>query len=142
MDQGGEGVVERERAREAYVARAKEFCEKQVVFEFPGIEPDVLSKLMAEEDELRNANLEIPLEITPIKDLMERFGKEGIKVVLGTDPDSGNVFIVPAKSEVKDIEANSIFPRQLRIAAGMDEKLAGLIRASREFRSLFGHDFD
>jgi hypothetical protein len=49
---------------------------------------------------------EYPGYTTPIDELLERFSSEGMKIVLGKHPDSGNVFVLPCGSE--DIENDSI----------------------------------
>jgi len=77
---------------------------------------------------MRASEEEFPGYTTPIDELIERFEKEGMKVVLGKHPESGNVFILPAGSE--DIEQDSIAPRQLQISDGMDERLKNLVNGA------------
>ena len=79
---------------------------------FPGIHPEAYSKMKADKDEY-------PDYTTPIDELIVSFQDEGIKVVLGKHPESGNVFILPADST--DIEMDSITPRQLSIDAVVNE---------------------
>ena len=86
---------------------------------FPGIHPEVYSRMKADEDEY-------PDYTTPIDELITRFQDEGIKVVLGKHPKSGNVFILPANST--DIEMDSIAPRQLSIDAVVNKQLKELIQ--------------
>ena len=62
---------------------------------------------------------------TPVDDLIERFKNEGMKVVLGKNPQSGNVYVLP--SESINIEMDSISPRQLQLGEEMNEKLKELI---------------
>ena len=65
--------------------------------------------------------------------LMERFKAQGMKVVLGKYPASGNVFILP--SESSDIENDSIFPKHLQISEITNEKLKKLISLQEKMRS-------
>jgi len=116
----GEGPP-RQSPREKYIQLARGLFESHEHFPFSGIDPDEYSKMRASEEEF-------PGYTTPIDELIERFEKEGMKVVLGKHPESGNVFILPAGSE--DIEQDSIAPRQLQISDGMDERLKNLVNGA------------
>jgi len=107
-----------EQKREEKIALAIELNEKQEGFPFSGIDFDFYEKTKAEEKEFAGYT-------TPIDELVERFKEEGIKVVLGKNPESGNIYILPLESD--DIENDSIFPRQLQINEDMDEKLKELV---------------
>lgn len=115
--------VEREPTKkERIIALARELFESREVFPFPNISPEAYAKIQADEKEM-------PGFATPIDELVERFRNEGMKVVLGKHPESGNVFILPAQSD--DIENDSIFPKHLQLSDGMNEKLRELILLSR-----------
>ncbi len=104
--------------KERTIALAVELSEGRESFPFPGVDPEAYSKIKAGQEE-------DPGYSTPIDELVERFKNEGIKVVLGKHPESGNVFILPSQSD--DIENDSIFPRHLQINEGMNDKLKELI---------------
>jgi len=119
-----ENSREEERKREI-MALATELSESQEVFPFPGMnESDYL--------EAKAGDLEYPGYTTPVDELIKRCQNEGMKVVLGEHPESGNVFILPANSD--DAAKDSIYPRQLRINPGMNEKLKELIRLKQSQR--------
>jgi hypothetical protein len=109
---------QREQKIKEVIALAIELSESRESFPFPGLDPAVYSKLKASEERF-------PGHVTPIDELIERFKKEGIKVVLGEHPESGNVFILPAQSN--DIGSDSIFPRHLPVSKIMNEKLKRLV---------------
>jgi len=105
-----------------YVLLAKEIIERQETFPFPGIDPEAYSKIKVDEEQS-------PGYSTPIDELLERFRNEGMKVVLGKHPESGNVFILPAQSD--DIENDNLFPKHLLPGEEMNEKLKKLILARK-----------
>ena len=109
---------EKEIRRKEIVALAMELVEKQETFSFSGIDPEAYLKMKATDEEY-------PGFTTPIDKLIERFKQEGMKVVLGKYPESGNVFILPAGSN--DIENDSISPHQLDIGGITDDGLKRLI---------------
>lgn len=121
-----EGIPTRsERAptrKERMIALARELSERRERFPFPGINPDAHAKIKADEEEM-------PGFATPINELVERFRNEGMKVVLGKHPESGNVFILPAESD--DIENDNLFLKHLQISDGMNEKLRELVLLNR-----------
>lgn len=86
---------------------------------FSGIDPEAYIRI-------KKVDNEFPGYTTPIDEIIERCKKEGIKVVLGKYPESGNVFVLPAGSN--DIEMDSIAPRQLTIGTVENEHLAELIQ--------------
>lgn len=106
-----------------YLALAEKLQQKQEGFSFSGIDPDSYSKIKADEEKY-------PGYTTPIDELILRFQTQGIKVALGKNPKSGNVFILPLDSN--DIESDSIAPRQLKITADMDEELMKLVMNDRK----------
>lgn len=113
---------EKEQRKKKIIALTKELSEMQESIPFSGISPESYPKLKANDVELEGL-------CTPIDDLIQRFEKEGIKVVFGNDPESGNVFILPFGSN--DVESDSVFPKHLQINESMDSRLKELILASR-----------
>ena len=104
--------------KEKIIALAIELNESQEVFPFPGIAPESYAKMKADEEEY-------PGYTTPVDELVESFASKGIQVMLGKNPQSGDVFIVPGNSD--NIEMDSISPKQLQLSEEMDEKLRELI---------------
>jgi hypothetical protein len=96
-------------------------------FPFPGINPEDYSKMKENDDEF-------PGYTTPIDEIIERCKKEGIKVCLGREPESGNIFVFPAGSN--DIEMDGVEPYQLIIDNVENEHLKELIRLTGEKRKL------
>ncbi len=91
-------------------------------FPFPGIDPDAYLKLKA-------VDAEYPGYTTPTDELITRLENEGFKITLGPNPESGNVFILPADSD--NLEQDSLFPRHLKIDPTMDVRLQRLISLSQ-----------
>ena len=111
--------IEKEPTRkEKIIALTIELRGSHETFAFPGIDPEAYSKMKATDEEY-------PGYTTSTDELIERFKNEGAKVALGKNPESGNVFVVPAQSS--DIEMDSISPQQLQLTEEMDERLKELI---------------
>ena len=108
--------------KEQIIALALELHEQDETFLFSGIEPEAYAKMKAVDDEF-------PGYTTPIDDIVERLKNEGMRVVLGKNPESGNVFVLPSQST--NIEMDSISPSQLQLSDGMNEKLKKLIALIR-----------
>lgn len=104
-----------------YIDLAIELIQHPEAFIFRGIVNSAYAEIKATED---------PQYATPIDILIERFSRHGMKVVLGKNPQSGNVFILPGDST--GIEMDSLFPRHLQIHDDMDPKLKKLILANRK----------
>ena len=85
---------------------------------FPGIHPRAYLRMKATDDKY-------PGYTTPTDTIIERCEKEGIKVVLGNHPRSGNVFVLPAGSD--NIEDDSFAPHQLNIDNVKNNSLIELI---------------
>jgi len=113
----------REQRRSEIVALAKEINETQESFRFPGINPENYAKIKSEEQQF-------PGYSTPIDEILEKLNKQGMKVVLGKYPESGNVFILPRQSN--DIEMDSLFPRHLKLSEIEDTLLNKLTILCRE----------
>ena len=119
MSEGISTRSEKEPTRkEKIIALAAELYESGEVFPFTGIDSESYSKTKADEEEY-------PGYTTPVDEIVKRFKSEGMKVVLGKNPQSGNVFVLPAQSD--NIEMDSISPRQLQLSEEMNEKLRELI---------------
>ncbi|MFA4817809.1 MAG: hypothetical protein WC608_03780 [Parcubacteria group bacterium] len=115
--------IEKEQRKKRIIDLAKELSESRESFPFPGVNPHSYQKLKADEEEF-------PGYVTPIDELIHRFKREGMKVVFGNDPESGNVFILPRGSD--DVENDSIFPKHLQVVEGMDRRLKELILLYRD----------
>lgn len=115
---------EREPMKREIIALAKELVESHKVFPFPGIGSKTYEYIKADDAEGYS-------RATPIDELLEKFKNEGMKVVFGSDPESGNVFILPSKSD--DIESDNIFPKFLLVNETMDERVKKLILVSAEY---------
>lgn len=119
-----DAAIEKERMEHGrkIAGLAKELNERREGFPFPGINPYSYQKLKADEEEF-------PGYATPIDELVQRFKREGIKVVFGNDPESGNVYILPQGSD--DVINDGILPKHLQVIEGMDRKLKELILLNR-----------
>lgn len=107
---------------ERIIVLARELSASQENFPFPGLEPEAYAKIKISEDEY-------PGYVAPIDERMERLVNEGMKVVPGAHPESGNVFILPAQSN--DSENDSVSPAVLQTSEGMDPRLKELILLCR-----------
>lgn len=121
----GEGFIGELRKQE--IALAHELAESGEIFPFPGIDPDAYGKLKADEEEF--AAYDIPIEIAPIDEIVRRCTVEGMKIVLGPNPETGNIYILPKDSH--NTGRDSILPKSLRIVEGMDARLQRLILLDR-----------
>jgi hypothetical protein len=93
---------------------------KGETFTFPGIRPEVYLNMKAVDDEF-------PGFTTPTDEIIARCQNEGIKIVLGDKPESGNVFVLPVTSD--NIEMDGIIsPYQLIAENVTNEYLTELIR--------------
>jgi hypothetical protein len=111
--------VEQELTPERYLAIAERLSGYTEAIPFQGLEAEAYKKLKAESDEF-------PGFATPIDALITRFQTEGIKIVI----ENGKAFVLPFNSN--DVENDSVFPRFLNIADGMDTNLKTLIRAGKQ----------
>ncbi len=111
-------VTEREQRINSVIALIREIAESHESLPFPGIAPEAYAKIKTTEQEF-------PGYGTSIDDLIKRFETEGMKIVTGKNPRSGNVYVLPAQSN--NIETDSISPRQLKIDEATNEKLRELI---------------
>lgn len=109
---------EKAQKKQEYIALAKELSEHHEGFPFPGLTEKAYSTIKADQDEY-------PGYSTPIDELIEKFTTQGMKVVLGNHPDSGNIFVLPLNSN--DVENDSLFPRHLAITGDMDDAVKTLI---------------
>ncbi|MEI6528555.1 MAG: hypothetical protein WCO10_02690 [bacterium] len=111
-----------EQRRKEIISLATEISGSQEIFSFPGVDQEAYAKIKAEDEEYPGCT-------TPIDEIIKRFKAEGIKVVLGKDPESGNVYILPAQSS--DIENDGLFPKVLITTEGMNDNLKKLILLNR-----------
>ena len=75
---------------------------------------------------IKESDEEFPGFTTPIDELLKKFQEEGLMVVFGKHPESGNIFTIPAKTG--NIEDDNIFPRYLISSEISDERLKKLSR--------------
>lgn len=112
-----------EMTRAERVAKILELVEKinesGETLPFPGIHPDAYVKM-------KQTDTDYPGYTTPTDEIIERCTAEGIKIVFGDDPNSGNVFVLPADSD--NIGMDSIAPHQLAIELVTNEHLRELIQ--------------
>jgi len=94
---------------------------------FPGINPEDYIKM-------KKGDEKDPGYTTPTDEIIERCKKEGIKVCMGKDPKSGNVFVLPAGSN--NIGMDDVAPYQLEIDNVTNEHLKELIRLTGNNRKL------
>lgn len=116
-------TVEKETALRRELELANELRESREPFPFPGVNSDFYAK--TKEDQR-----DYPGFSTPIDELLERFSREGFKIVMGKNPHTGNIFILPAESN--DLVNDSLFPRHLKIDTATDEKLRELIELNKD----------
>lgn len=96
-----ESCESKKEKREKDIKRIQEKVEQldQESLDFPGINQKT-HKAFKEIDK------KYPGYTSPIDKLLERFSLEGMKIILGKYPDSGNVFVLPCDSH--NIERDSI----------------------------------
>ncbi|MEX0919050.1 MAG: hypothetical protein WDZ85_03785 [Candidatus Paceibacterota bacterium] len=115
---------EKERRKQEYILLVEKLmAENQENFPFPGIDPNSYEIIKAEQEEL-------PGYGTPIDELITRFQAEGLKIVFGKYPESGNVFVLPQGSD--DIVNDSLFPRHLDSTGDIDLDLKKLIDLNKK----------
>ena len=102
---------------------------KSETFSFSELDESAYAKLKADEEDM-------PGMTTPIDELVAKFQAEGLKVTFGDHPASGNVFILPATAT--DVEMDSVFPRHLKVTAGMDPALKQLIEMNKALAAAKG----
>lgn len=106
--------------KDSVVESAIELSESDEVFSFPGLKSDSYEKIKAEQEE------DPGFITTPIDELIERCRNEGIKVVLTTDPRSGNFMLLPASSD--NIIDDLLMPETLETNTAFDSELLALLR--------------
>ncbi len=112
-----------QRRKGEYIALAQELVDAKEGFPFPGMNPDSYARRKAQDQEY-------PGYSTDTDALVARFEAEGMKVVLGSDPKSGTVYILPKGSN--SIEDDALFPRQLALSPELTEQLQRLIQGGIE----------
>ena len=94
-----------------FLELVKKINESNEFIDFPGINQEIYLKMKKDEEEY-------PGYTTPIDTIKEAMQKDGIKIVLGNHPESGNVFVLPKSSN--NIEEDSIALNQLEVVAISD----------------------
>lgn len=105
------------------ITLAKEIIEANEVLPFPGLNPEDYVKMKATDEEY-------PGYTTSTDEIIRRLTNEGMKIVFGKHPESGNVYVLPAGSD--NIEMDSISPRQLLAGSIEDQRLIALISKIKE----------
>ena len=112
-----------EEKKQKKISLAIELSQNRESFPFHGIDTETYERMKVDEaKEIEEYGFVLA---TPIDEILERMKTEGIKVVLGKNPESGNVYILPMQSD--DIKNDSIFPKHLPSEGITDEKLKELI---------------
>lgn len=110
-------LTQQEVTPEEYAHIAERLSAREEAIPFMGIEDSVYNKLKAECDAY-------PEYTTHIDVILERLTREGLKIVIA---ENGQVYALPYGSD--DLVNDSIFPRHLKIADGMDSELKRLVGA-------------
>ncbi len=105
-----------------YIDVALELSKNLEGFTFPGITEESYV-IIKKNDE------EYPGYVTPIDEIIEKMKIQGMKVVIGKDPASGNVWLLPKDSN--DI-SDSILPKFLVINDEMEDNFKKLILINRK----------
>jgi hypothetical protein len=113
---------EQKSPKEAYIQLAKELAGKAEKFPFSGLEEDSYTQIKADDEES-------PGYSTPIDEIIEKLTSQGIKVALGKNPDSGNVYILPFNAT--DVQQDGLFPRHLKASDDMDPELKKLVMQNK-----------
>ena len=105
-----------------YIDVALELSKNLEGFTFPGITEESYA-IIKKNDE------EYPGYVTSIDEIIEKMKIQGMKVVIGKDPASGNVWLLPKDSN--DI-SDSILPKFLVINDEMEDNFKKLILINRK----------
>lgn len=90
MSEGNPTQSEKEPTRrEKIISLAKELFESRETFPFLGVDPEGYL-------EMKDGDDEAPGYTTPTDEIIERMKNEGMKIVLGKNPQSGSVYVLPA----------------------------------------------
>jgi len=123
MSEGAPKFESEKMTKAEYIRLAEKLSRKTEVLQFFGLDDSAYA-------EINNAEKEYSGWGTHIDELVGRFCDSGMKVSLGENPQTGNVFILPGDSD--NIEEDSVSPRQLMVRSEMDSELIKLIFASRK----------
>jgi len=110
----------REKRKKEIFKLALELIESGETFPFPGVSKAFYNKSKIEEVDFVEMGL-----VTPIDDVIEKFQREGMKVVLGDDPMAINVLVIPGPNT--KIDADSFLIQNLDIIRFMDPRIVKLI---------------
>jgi len=101
------------------------------IFPFTSIKQEFYDKMRAADDEC-------PGYSTPIVEIKKRMEDEGMKISLGKNPGSGNIFVMPGKSD--DFENDSIELRAIELNTVLSEKveeIQSLVKALNDLNLKF-----
>lgn len=108
----------REEKRLEIISLTQEVAQSGEVFPFHGVDQKFYSNTKADE-------AKYPGMTTPIDDIIDRFKKEGMIVVIGKHPENANIYILPSKSD--DINNDMVDAKNFLIDESMPENLKKLI---------------
>ncbi len=113
---------EKKRVLERIISLAQQIAEKGEVYQFPGIETKSHETLKADDDEY-------PGYTTHVDVILERMKSEGIKIVQANNPQSGNVFAMPAQSN--DM-SDSILINHLQVSDHLTKEVQELLLLTKK----------
>lgn len=119
-----ESEEERDERRLHMKILAEKLSQNPEPFLFSGIDPDEYERL--KEDDQTVSGYYIPID-----QRIERFQKEGVRVVVGQREGNNEIVVVPALTSTEEIKRYALFPRQLQSTPGMDEQFAELIQLNK-----------
>lgn len=108
----------KEKNKPQMIELARSLAESGEVFTFPGLSTENYALLKGADSEYT----------TPIDERIARLLTEGMKISLGVHPESGNFFMMPARSD--DVHMDSMNPRHLNDGAD-DPRVARLIALAK-----------
>jgi len=117
------------RAVERLLEEAVEMTRHEI-FPFTSIKQESYDKMKADDDLC-------PGYTTPIHEIRERMGKEGMKISLGENPKSGNIFVLPGKSD--DFKMDSVLLKNIELNSALSKKveeIRSIITAVRNLEAL------
>ncbi|MFA6519291.1 MAG: hypothetical protein WCT41_00470 [Candidatus Paceibacterota bacterium] len=123
-----EGIPNQEgMTKSEYLRLAVELSEQVEALPFFGIDEGAYQTMKKGEEEV---DPDYPDTTTPIDARVARLQLHGMKIVLGKNPQSGMVYVLPGDSD--DIENDGLFPRHLSLHSDMDARLKKLILANKK----------
>lgn len=116
-------LEQRDQKVASIIGLVKEIIANNESFNFPGLKEESYQQIIKDEIELQDMGY--PAVATPIDTTIAQMKDQGIKVVFGDHPESGNVYILPINSD--NIEMDSLPLRILLESDITDDKLKELV---------------